>query len=67
MKRVSQITKIVAQLMLIVSTVGCVPHKKPLHLAPMVTVEFRGVHDGRCEIRDVELDAKTGNQVVICK
>lgn len=40
--------------------------KRPLNVRPRVTIEFRGIRDGKCTVRDIELDAGTGNQVVIC-
>jgi hypothetical protein len=47
---------------------GCATtHKQRLHLAPNVVINFKNVHDGKCKVRDIELDAKTGTQTVICK
>jgi hypothetical protein len=37
------------------------------YLGPDVVINFKNVHDGKCKVRDIELDAKTGTQTVICK
>ncbi len=48
--------------------VGCARPPRPrLRLARTVTIDFKNVRDGRCQVRDIQLDAQTGRQVVICE
>jgi Spy/CpxP family protein refolding chaperone len=65
-----RVALIAAAAIVVASQSGCAAAHKPsrrLKLAPDVVINFKNVHDGKCKVRDIELDAKTGTQTVICK